>query len=109
VVEGAAEAFFRSEIRRRLAVTAVLIVLSRVGYFVPLPGFDRRLIPDSYLSFAPLPAGSSSSRSPFCARLLALMFMSGSVQACHAILANYYLQYCNHSSMQMTSLILPLS
>ncbi|KAM0902395.1 hypothetical protein ACQ4PT_019413 [Festuca glaucescens] len=56
VAEGAAEAFFRSEIRRRLAVTALLIVLSRVGYFVPLPGFDRRLIPDSYLSFAPLPA-----------------------------------------------------
>nr|CAB3461567.1 unnamed protein product [Digitaria exilis] len=56
VVEGAAEAFFRSEIRRRLAVTAALIVLSRVGYFIPLPGFDRRLIPDSYLSFAPLPA-----------------------------------------------------
>ncbi|KAL6619282.1 hypothetical protein ACP70R_034421 [Stipagrostis hirtigluma subsp. patula] len=56
VAEGAAEAFFRSEIRRRLAVTAVLIVLSRVGYFIPLPGFDRRLIPDSYLSFAPLPA-----------------------------------------------------
>ena len=57
VVEGAAETFFRSEIRRRLAVTAALIVLSRVGYFIPLPGFDRRLIPDSYLSFAPLPAG----------------------------------------------------
>ncbi|PNT71321.1 hypothetical protein BRADI_2g26310v3 [Brachypodium distachyon] len=56
VAEGVAETFFRSEIRRRLAVTAVLIVLSRVGYFVPLPGFDRRLIPDSYLSFAPLPA-----------------------------------------------------
>ncbi|OEL34462.1 Preprotein translocase subunit SCY2, chloroplastic [Dichanthelium oligosanthes] len=56
VVEGAAEAFFCSEIRRRLAVTAALIVLSRVGYFIPLPGFDRRLIPDSYLSFAPLPA-----------------------------------------------------
>ncbi|KAL6842199.1 hypothetical protein ACP4OV_027962 [Aristida adscensionis] len=56
VAEGAAEAFFHSEIRRRLAFTAVLIVLSRVGYFVPLPGFDRRLIPDSYLSFAPLPA-----------------------------------------------------
>lgn len=56
VAEGAAEAFFRSEIWRRLAVTAALIVLSRVGYFVPLPGFDRRLIPDSYLSFAPLPA-----------------------------------------------------
>jgi preprotein translocase subunit SecY len=57
VAEGAAEAFFRSEIRRRLAITAALIVLSRVGYFIPLPGFDRRLIPDSYLSFAPLPAG----------------------------------------------------
>lgn len=56
VAEGAAEAFFRSEIRRRLAFTAALIVLSRVGYFIPLPGFDRRLIPDSYLSFAPLPA-----------------------------------------------------
>jgi len=57
VAEGSAEAFFRSEIRRRLAVTAALIVLSRVGYFIPLPGFDRRLIPDSYLSFSPLPAG----------------------------------------------------
>lgn len=52
VVEAAAESFFKSEIRRRLAVTAVLIVLSRVGYFIPLPGFDRRLIPNSYLSFA---------------------------------------------------------
>ncbi|GJM88498.1 hypothetical protein PR202_ga04569 [Eleusine coracana subsp. coracana] len=56
VAESAAEAFFRSEIRRRLTITAALIVLSRVGYFIPLPGFDRRLIPDSYLSFAPLPA-----------------------------------------------------
>ncbi|KAB8099329.1 hypothetical protein EE612_029329 [Oryza sativa] len=56
VAESVAEALFRSEIRRRLAVTAVLILLSRVGYFVPLPGFDRRLIPYSYLSFAPLPA-----------------------------------------------------
>jgi preprotein translocase subunit SecY len=59
VAESAAEAFFRSEIRRRLTITAVLILLSRVGYFIPLPGFDRRLIPDSYLSFAPLPAGLS--------------------------------------------------
>lgn len=66
VAEGAAEAFFRSEIRRRLAVTAVLIVLSRVGYFVPLPGFDRRLIPDSYLSFAPLPAGTVLWIIPSC-------------------------------------------
>ena len=47
----AAERFFKSEIRRRLFVTSVLLVLSRVGYFIPLPGFDRRLIPQDYLSF----------------------------------------------------------
>ena len=51
VINGAAESFFKSEIRRRLFVTAVLIVFSRVGYFIPLPGFDRRLIPEDYLSF----------------------------------------------------------
>ncbi|PIA30790.1 hypothetical protein AQUCO_05400118v1 [Aquilegia coerulea] len=51
VVNNAAESFFKSEIRRRLFVTAVLIVISRVGYFIPLPGFDRRLIPGDYLSF----------------------------------------------------------
>ena len=51
VLNNAAESFFKSEIRRRLFVTAMLIVMSRVGYFVPLPGFDRRLIPKDYLSF----------------------------------------------------------
>ncbi|XP_059625857.1 preprotein translocase subunit SCY2, chloroplastic [Cornus florida] len=51
VLNNAAESFFKSEIRRRLFVTAVLIVMSRVGYFVPLPGFDRRLMPEDYLSF----------------------------------------------------------
>ncbi|KAK7285368.1 hypothetical protein RJT34_20137 [Clitoria ternatea] len=56
VINGAAESFFKSEIRRRLFVTAVLIVISRVGYFIPLPGFDRRLIPQDYLSFV---SGSS--------------------------------------------------
>lgn len=56
VINGAAESFFKSEIRRRLFVTAMLIVISRVGYFIPLPGFDRRLIPEDYLSFV---AGSS--------------------------------------------------
>lgn len=56
VINGAAEAFFKSEIRRRLFVTAVLIVISRVGYFIPLPGFDRRLIPKDYMSFV---SGSS--------------------------------------------------
>lgn len=51
LLNNAAESFFKSEIRRRLFVTAVLIVISRVGYFIPLPGFDRRLIPKDYLTF----------------------------------------------------------
>ncbi|KAH0872836.1 hypothetical protein HID58_070198 [Brassica napus] len=51
VLNTAAERFFKSEIRRRLFVTSVLLVLSRVGYLIPLPGFDRRLIPQDYLSF----------------------------------------------------------
>lgn len=51
VLNNAAESFFKSEIRRRLFVTAVLIVISRIGYFIPLPGYDRRLIPQDYLSF----------------------------------------------------------
>lgn len=51
VLNNAAESFFKSEIRRRLFVTAVLLLMSRVGYFIPLPGFDRRLIPQDYLSF----------------------------------------------------------
>lgn len=51
VLNNAAESFFKSEIRRRLFVTAVLIIISRVGYFIPLPGFDRRLITRDYLIF----------------------------------------------------------
>ncbi|XP_073139385.1 preprotein translocase subunit SCY2, chloroplastic [Henckelia pumila] len=51
IINDAAESFFKSEIRRRLFVTAVLIVISRLGYFIPLPGFDRRLMPENYLSF----------------------------------------------------------
>jgi len=56
LIDDAAESFFKSEIRRRLFVTASLLILSRVGYFIPLPGFDRQLIPTGYLSFA---SGSS--------------------------------------------------
>ncbi|PHT69669.1 hypothetical protein T459_24773 [Capsicum annuum] len=51
VIDNAAESFFKSEIRRRLFVTAILIVISSIGYFIPLPGFYRRLIPQDYLSF----------------------------------------------------------
>ncbi|XP_024981980.1 preprotein translocase subunit SCY2, chloroplastic isoform X1 [Cynara cardunculus var. scolymus] len=51
VINKAAESFFKSEIRRRLFITAALLVISRVGYFIPLPGFDRRLVPENYLSF----------------------------------------------------------
>lgn len=51
VINNAAESFFKSEIRRRLFVTAALLVISRVGYFIPLPSFDRRLVLENYLSF----------------------------------------------------------
>lgn len=51
IMNNATESFFKSEIRRRLFVTSVLIVMSRLGYFIPLPGFDRRLMPENYLSF----------------------------------------------------------
>lgn len=50
-INNAAESFFKSEIRRRLFITVVLVIASRVGYFIPLPGFDRRLIPEDYLGF----------------------------------------------------------
>lgn len=51
IFNNAAESFFKSEIRRRLFVTAFLLVMSRVGYFIPLPGFDRKLMPEDYLRF----------------------------------------------------------
>ncbi|KAJ8899534.1 hypothetical protein K2173_018508 [Erythroxylum novogranatense] len=74
VVSDAAEAFFKSEIRRRLFVTAVLIVISRVGYFIPLPGFDRRLIPQDYLSFV---SGSVDELGDFTAELKLSFFQLG--------------------------------
>ncbi|KAL8143632.1 hypothetical protein V2J09_016664 [Rumex salicifolius] len=70
VVNNAAESFFKSEIRRRLFVTAALLVSSRIGYFIPLPGFDRRLIPQNYLSFV---AGSSDELGD-CAPELKMSF-----------------------------------
>ncbi|KAK0580282.1 hypothetical protein LWI29_000256 [Acer saccharum] len=74
VLNSAAESFFKSEIRRRLFVTGVLIVLSRVGYFIPLPGFDRRLIPQDYLSFA---SGSVDDLGDFTAELKLSFFQLG--------------------------------
>ncbi|CAL0335169.1 unnamed protein product [Lupinus luteus] len=74
VINGAAESFFKSEIRRRLFVTAVLIVISRVGYFIPLPGFDRRLIPDDYMSFV---SGSSDELGDFTSELKLSIFQLG--------------------------------
>lgn len=65
VINEAAESFFKSEIRRRLFVTAALLVLSRVGYFIPVPGFDRRLIPQAYLSFVSGAAGMFDSIALF--------------------------------------------
>ncbi|RAL53415.1 hypothetical protein DM860_007087 [Cuscuta australis] len=63
VVDNAIESFFKSEIRRRLFVTAVLILISRVGYFIPIPGFDRRLIPQNYLGFASGPVDEFGDHS----------------------------------------------
>jgi len=54
-------------------VTAVLIVISRVGYFIPLPGFDRRLIPEDYLSFV---SGSSVGKLHSIASFAALVCCS---------------------------------
>lgn len=51
IFQNALESFFKSEIRTRLFVTAVLLFASRLGYFIPLPGFDRRLMPENYLNF----------------------------------------------------------
>ncbi|XP_047317507.1 preprotein translocase subunit SCY2, chloroplastic [Impatiens glandulifera] len=74
VINNAAEAFFKSEIRRRLFLTSVLIVLSRVGYFIPLPGFDRRLIPKDYLSFV---SGSVEELGEFTAEMKLSLFQLG--------------------------------
>ncbi|KAK1318229.1 hypothetical protein QJS10_CPB04g00582 [Acorus calamus] len=74
VVNDAAEAFFKSEIRRRLFVTAVLIIVSRIGYFIPLPGFDRRLMPEDYLSFA---SGSVDELGDFSGELKLSLFQLG--------------------------------
>ncbi|XP_058077718.1 preprotein translocase subunit SCY2, chloroplastic isoform X1 [Magnolia sinica] len=75
VVNGAAESFFKSEIRRRLFVTAVLILVSRVGYFIPLPGFDRRLIPEDYLSF--ISGSVADELGDFSAELKLSLFQLG--------------------------------
>ncbi|CAH8362288.1 unnamed protein product [Eruca vesicaria subsp. sativa] len=74
VLNSAGERFFKSEIRRRLFVTAVLLVLSRVGYFIPLPGFDRRLIPQDYLSFV---SGSVEELGEFGAEIKLSLFQLG--------------------------------
>ncbi|KAJ0981548.1 hypothetical protein J5N97_009803 [Dioscorea zingiberensis] len=74
MMNDAAESFFKSEIRRRLFVTAVLILVSRIGYFIPLPGFDRRLMPEDYLSFA---SGSMDDLGDFTAELKMSLFQLG--------------------------------
>ncbi|GAA0175891.1 transporter [Lithospermum erythrorhizon] len=74
LLDNAAESFFKSEIRRRLFVTALLLVVSRVGYFIPLPGFDRRLIPENYLSFV---SGSSDELGDFTPEIKLSLFQLG--------------------------------
>lgn len=58
----AAEGIFKSEIRRRIFVTVVLLMASRAGYFVPLPGFDRRSMPGDYLGFVSGAVGTSFAK-----------------------------------------------
>eukprot|EP00897_Mesotaenium_endlicherianum_P003976 jgi/Mesen1/3606/ME000020S03133 len=43
----AIENTFQDELTRRLIVTVLLLTLSRAGYFLLLPGFDRSLIPST--------------------------------------------------------------
>lgn len=74
LINDTAESFFKSEIRRRLFVTATLLILSRVGYFIPLPGFDRRLIPRDYLSFV---SGSSDQLGDYASELKMSLFQLG--------------------------------
>ncbi|KAK8961037.1 hypothetical protein KSP40_PGU004811 [Platanthera guangdongensis] len=74
VVDNMADSFFKSEIRRRLFATALLIVISRVGYFIPLPGFDRRLMPQDNLSFA---SASTGELGDFSAELKLSLFQLG--------------------------------
>ncbi|KAL2943650.1 Preprotein translocase subunit SCY2 chloroplastic [Bienertia sinuspersici] len=74
VINEAAESFFKSEIRRRLFVTASLLVISRVGYFIPVPGFDRRLIPQDYLSFV---SGASDELGDYAPELKMSLFQLG--------------------------------
>ncbi|KAG5567588.1 hypothetical protein RHGRI_002957 [Rhododendron griersonianum] len=88
LLNNAAESFFKSEIRRRLFVTAVLIVISRVGYFIPLPGFDRRLIPKDYLTFV---SGSVGELGDFTGELKLSLFQLGiSPQIGASILMNVF-------------------
>ncbi|KAH9305888.1 hypothetical protein KI387_010292, partial [Taxus chinensis] len=74
VINNAAESFFKSEIRRRLFVTVVLVIASRVGYFIPLPGFDRRLVPENYLGFV---SGSVEELGDLSAELKLSVFQLG--------------------------------
>ncbi|KAL6527643.1 Preprotein translocase subunit scy2, chloroplastic [Orobanche minor] len=74
IINNKAESFFKSEIRRRLFVTAVLMVMSRLGYFIPLPGFDRRLMPQNYLGFI---SGSVDDLGDFAPELKLSLFQLG--------------------------------
>ncbi|KAL6499508.1 Preprotein translocase subunit scy2, chloroplastic [Orobanche gracilis] len=74
IINNKAESFFKSEIRRRLFVTAVLMVMSRLGYFIPLPGFDRRLMPENYLGFI---SGSVDDLGDFAPELKLSLFQLG--------------------------------
>lgn len=97
MLNDAAESFFKSEIRRRLFVTAVLIVMSRVGYFIPLPGFDRRLIPQDYMSFVSGSVGELHTyiHTYLLQSLPIIVHTNTSIHFCFLLLAKYEPLWCS--------------
>lgn len=91
VLNSAAESFFKSEIRRRLFVTVVLAVASRVGYFIPLPGFDHRLRSKDYLDFV---SGSGVDSGDLSSELPLSLFQLGITPYITASITIQLLCYC---------------
>ncbi|KAK8960844.1 hypothetical protein KSP40_PGU020570 [Platanthera guangdongensis] len=105
VVDNMDDPFFKSEIRRRLIATSLLIVISRVGYFIPLPGFDRRLMPQDNLSFA---SGSTDELGDFSAELKLSLFQLGiSPQIAASILMQVpvFLLFMRISNSHLTEMV----
>ncbi|XP_024532551.1 preprotein translocase subunit SCY2, chloroplastic [Selaginella moellendorffii] len=60
VINDAAMAFFKSEVRRRTFITIILLMVCRAGQFVPLPGFNHRTMPSNFLGSTALTASEGA-------------------------------------------------